>query len=233
MAKISNKRLHECIVKMMELEDRLLEEEMKHAEPHVFSAEFERKMEEVMRVQTRVCKHSDVVRYLASAAVVILMVFGLLFIGNEDLRASDFKINVLEWMEEFFVVENDTNRDKDDENDVLFHESQIGYIPEGFEKVEEVVQFAQVGYKYQNDAGEYIGIWVYREKGLFGVDNEKTKQDVNVNASGVEYGYVYKEDSKEHIVTWLDESGRFYSLMGTIAREEIIRVMDSIVYREK
>lgn len=230
MAKISNKRLHECIVKMMELEDRLLEEEMKHAEPHVFSAEFERKMEEVMRVQTRVCKHSDVVRYLASAAVVILMVFGLLFIGNEDLRASDFKINVLEWMEEFFVVENDTNRDKDDENDVLFHESQIGYIPEGFEKVEEYTSFSMVFFRYEDDFDNTLIFQVFREKSMFNMDNKEVKQDVVLNQAGHEYRCVYKEETNELILTWVDNDKKFYVLSGTVELEALVSCMNSISY---
>jgi hypothetical protein len=171
---------------MMELEDELLMEEMKHAQPHVFSKEFEQKMQEVMRVQARVSKRSDLVRYLATAAVVILMVFGLLFIGNEDLRASDFKINILEWFEEFFVVENDTNRDKDDESDVLFHESQIGYIPEGFEKVAEEVQFSQVAYRYQNDFGDKLVIQVYREKSMSNMDNKEIERDRALNEEGLE-----------------------------------------------
>lgn len=230
MAKITNKRLHECIVQMMELEDRILEEEMKHAKPHVFSAEFERKMEEVMRVQTRVCKRSDAVRYLATAAVVVLMVFGLLFIGNENLRASDFRINVLEWMEDFFVVENDTNRDKSDENDVLFHESQIGYIPEGFEKVEEEVQFSQVTYRYENDLGEYIIFEVNRDKMLSNIDSERIAQDIALNEEGLEYRCIYKEDSKEVVLTWVDEKNRFYSLCGTVVKAELIKCMNCISY---
>lgn len=230
MAKTSNDRLHDCVVQMMELEDMLLMEEMKHAQPHVFSKEFERKMQEVMRVQARVSKRSDLVRYLATAAVVILMVFGLLFIGNEDLRASDFKINILEWFEDFFVVENDTNRDKDDESDVLFHESQIGYIPEGFEKVAEEVTYSKVYYKYLNAFGEYIIFEVSANKTLFSVDNEEMIQDVTLNVEGLEYRCVYKAESKESILTWLDEQGRFYSLTGTVEKEELIMYMNSISY---
>ena len=230
MGKIANKGLHDCVVQMMELEEKLLTEEMKDAQPHVFSREFEQKMQEVMRVQARVSKRSDLVRYLATAAVVILMMFGLLFVGNEDLHASDFKINILEWFEEFFVVENDTNRDKDDESDVLFHESQIGYIPEGFEKVEEVVTFTCVTYKYQNDVGEYIAIFVYREKVLQGVDNAEIECDVKINELGIEYRYVYKEDSKEHILTWLDEENRFYALIASMGVEEVVEIMERISY---
>ena len=230
MAKTSNDRLHDCVVQMMELEDMLLMEEMKHAQPHVFPKEFEQKMQEVMRVQARVSKRSDLVRYLATAAVVILMVFGLLFIGNEDLRASDFKINILEWFEDFFVVENDTNRDKDDESDVLFHESQIGYIPEGFEKVAEDVSHSKVIYKYKNDRREFINISVYRSKTSAGIDNEESEQDVQINKGGFEYRYVYKEGSGEHIYTWTDGVGKFYVLSAWIELEEAEKVMNGIYY---
>ena len=230
MAKTSNDRLHDCVVQMMELEDMLLMEEMKHAQPHVFSKEFEQKMQEVMRVQARVSKRSDLVRYLATAAVVILMVFGLLFIGNEDLRASDFKINILEWFEEFFVVENDTNRDKDDERDVLFHESQIGYIPEGFEKVAEENLFSKICYKYRNNDEDYITIWIYKNKTLAGVDGEKIVCDVDVNDAGLEYRYVYKEESGMHIFEWSDKNNKFYSLSGSVTKEEMMKFMNGISY---
>ena len=230
MAKISDKRLHDCVVQMMDLEEKLLMEEMKHVQPHVFSKEFEQKMQEVMRVQARVSKRSDVVRYLATAAVVILLVFGLLFIGNEDLNASEFKINILEWMEDFFVVENEANHDKANKNDVLFHESQIGYIPEGFEKVKEQVTFSYVSYKYQNDADEYIVILVYNEKGLHGVDNTEIEYDVRINRLGNEYRYIFKEDSREHILTWLDEKNRFYALVASMQVEDVVAIMEGILY---
>lgn len=230
MVKLSNKRLHGCVVKMMELEEQLLKEEMKHAQPHVFSREFEQKMKEVMRVQERVCKRSDVIRYVASAAAVVLLVFGLFFIGNEDLRASDFRIHVLEWMEDFFVVENDTNRNNSVEKDVLFEESQIGYIPDGFEKVMEEVQFSYVSYKYRNDNGEYISIIVYKNKTLSGVDKADVFLDVDVNDVGLEYRIIYKADSGKYVLTWMDESEKFYSLTSSIDQEEIVKIMNSISY---
>ena len=137
--KACDEKLRDSILRVMEQEDAELEEEMKQFEPHVFSESFEKKMEEVMRVQARKSKRSSIIRYVAVAVVVALLVGGILFIGSEDLRASEIGVGILEWMENFFVVENDTNRSKDEDVDVLFDESQIGYLPEGFEKVEEEV----------------------------------------------------------------------------------------------
>lgn len=160
----------------------------------------------------------------------MLLVCGLFFVGNEDLRASKFRIDVLEWMENFFVVENNANSDKDDMTDVLFDESQIGYIPEGFEKVFEEVTFSKVRYKYQNDNGDYINIGVYRSKSLAGVDNEEIEQDIKLNEAGLEYRYVYKEETGKHVLNWTDKDGKFYVFSSSIEQEEILKVMNSISY---
>ena len=48
--------------------------------------------------------------------------------GSGDLRATKTNIDILEWFENFFTVKDGT----DDRNgtEVLFEESQIGYLPE-------------------------------------------------------------------------------------------------------
>ena len=43
------KKLHDICMTMMELEEARIEEEMKNAEPHVFSKEFEKNMEALIR----------------------------------------------------------------------------------------------------------------------------------------------------------------------------------------
>lgn len=227
---LSDEVLHNATVLCFEKEERALEEEMKNSKPHVFSEEFERKMEEVMRVQPRLIKPRKVVYYITSAAAVILVAFGLLFVKNEDLHASKFRIDVLEWMEEFFVVENNADEDKDDMTDVLFEESQIGYIPEGFEKVEEEIAFSKVCYRYQSQTGEYFSVSVYKNKTFAGVDNKEVGQDIRVNEAGLEYHYVYRTDSAKHILTWTDKSQKFYVLAGTIAEEDIVQFMNGISY---
>ena len=223
--KACDEKLRDSILRVMEQEDAELEEEMKQFEPHVFSESFEKKMEEVMRVQARKSKRSSIIRYVAVAVVVALLVGGILFIGSEDLRASEIGVGILEWMENFFVVENDTNRSKDEDVDVLFDESQIGYLPEGFEKVEEEVTFSKVNYLYQNDDDEYVSLLVYRNKASLGVDNDEIVQEVALNDAGLEYRYIYKVDSSEHIITWIDKEELCYSLSSSLEKEEIMRII--------
>lgn len=228
--KACDEKLRDSILRVMEQEDAELEEEMKQFEPHVFSESFEKKMEEVMRVQARKSKRSSIIRYVAVAVVVALLVGGILFIGSEDLRASEIGVGILEWMENFFVVENDTNRSKDEDVDVLFDESQIGYLPEGFEKVEEYESFSYVLYKYKNNIGDYIVLEVFRDKTSSGVDNDEITQEIGLNAFGDEYRYVHKEDSGENILTWTDENDICYVLNTLLNQEEVINIMNSINY---
>lgn len=228
--KACDKKLRDSLLRVMAEEEAMIREEMKLCEPHVFSDEFERKMAELMKVERRKSKRREIIRYVVTAAAVVLLVGGLIFIGSEDLNASGFGINILEWMENFFVVENDTNRDKDENVGVLFEESQIGYLPEGFEKVKEQIMFSKVCYKFQNDLGEYIALDVRSNKSESIVDNEEIGQEIALNAAGLEYRYMYKVDSKENVVTWRDKEGIYYYLQGTYDKEEIIKIMNSISY---
>lgn len=228
--KACDKKLRDSILRVMNEEDAAIEEEMKQSEPHVFSESFEKKMEELMKVQSHKHKRSYIIRYVAATAAVVLFISGIMFVGHEDLRASDFSVSIREWMENFFVIENDTNRDKDENVDVLFEESQIGYLPEGFEKIVEEVIFSKVSYKFQNNKGEYIVLDVCRNKLESIVDNEEIGQEVSLNAAGLEYRYIFKADSKENVVTWKDKDGIYYYLQGTYDKEEIIKIMDSISY---
>ena len=219
-------KLKSCITEVMDDLDDELEEEMENLEPHVFSEEFEKKMEDLIQTQNRKARRYDAVRYIAAVVVTVLLVGGVLFVGNEQVRASKIGVDILEWMEGFFVVEEKSQED----NGVLFAESQIGYLPEGFEKISEDVMYSKSYYKYQNEAGDYIILEVRRNKIESMVDNEEIGQDVSLNVAGLEYRYIYKEDSKENIVVWKDTNEIYYQLQGTYDKEEIIKMMNGISY---
>ena len=220
--------LKACIMEVMEKKEDELEEEMKNFEPHVFSKKFEEKMEAVMTVEKRKTKRYNAVRYVAAAIVTVLLVGGVIFIGNEEIRASKIGVEVLQWLENSFVVENKT--DKDNAGDVLFEESRIGYLPEGFEKVAEEVTFSVVSFKYQNIEGNCINLQVYRDKTISGINNEEISQEVALNANGLEYYYVYRDETGENIITWIDQKGTYYLLNSKLEKTELINIMNSISY---
>lgn len=220
--------LKACIMEVMEKKEDELEEEMKNFEPHVFSKKFEEKMEAVMAVEKRKTRRYNAVRYVAAAIVTVLLVGGVIFIGNEEIRASKIGVEVLQWLENSFVVENKT--DKDNAGDVLFEESRIGYLPEGFEKVAEEVTFSKVSYKYENDAGEYVVLNIFRDKAASEIDNEENIHNIALSDTGLEYRSLYKEAIGEYIVVWNDAKGFHYYVAGSLEKEEIIKIMDGILY---
>jgi hypothetical protein len=64
---------------------------------------------------------------------------------------------------------------------VLFEESRIGYMPEGFEKVKEGVSYSRVYYKFQNSVGEYIILKIHRDTIESAIDNSEIQKDIFLN----------------------------------------------------
>ena len=224
----ADEKLAASILRVMNQEEEAIQAEIKKEGPHVFSEEFEKKLEKVMEVRARKAKRYNVMRYAAAMIVTFLLVGGILFVGNEEARASKVGIDILEWMENFFLVdEGDTTRKEDE---VLFAESQIEYLPEGFETVEELVMFSKVSYRYQNADGDYVVLEVYRDKTSSGIDNEDVGQEVNLNVAGLEYRFIDKDEENSNAIAWTDKEEIYYYLTSTLEKEEVINIMNGISY---
>ena len=116
------------------------------------------------------------------------------------------------------------------DTDVLFEESQIGYMPEGFEKVEEEITFSLVYFKYKNSEGDYITIRVGRDKTALQIDNEEIGKDVYLNAAGYEYTITHKDELYKDVIIWKDENDIYYYLASTMETTELVDIMNSISY---
>lgn len=226
--KASDEKLRESLREAMRLDQARLEEEMKNCEPHVFSEEFERQMEEMMQVQKRKSRFGSHLRYIAAAVVVLLLTGGILFIGSEDLHASELQIDIREWLDNFFTVEDGDHTRKED--GILFEETQIGYMPEGFEKSGELVTYSLVQYSFSDGTDGYITISAARDMNLIQVDNVDIDNEVHVNAIGLEYTQTYREKVGESMLMWKDNAEVFYSILGNVDAEELIKIMDSVSY---
>ena len=127
----SEKMLKESVLEACELDDERLQKLVDESEPHVFSERFEKNMEKVFRMYRRRCFMRKVTRYTAAAAVLVLVVTGGIFLTTgKSAEATTPGVNVLEWLKDYFSFEKG-NSGKSEE--VLFDESRIGYMPEGFE----------------------------------------------------------------------------------------------------
>lgn len=230
---VSDKKLQAGIEMVTNEDMKRLDEEMKNVEPHTFSDEFEKKMDTLLQSSAPKAKRKTIriSGHVAVAAAVVLMVGGLGIASGAKLYASETKMPILQWMGNFFVTEHDTDQMKGEKsNEVLFQQEQIGYLPEGFELIQETSRHSRVSYVYKNSTNEYIRLSVCEDKSVLGIDIDKKTPDVSVSASGLEYRYAYKTDSKEHTFFWTDENEYVYYLSGSIEKEELINIMDSISY---
>lgn len=232
MMNVCDERLQTGIELVTSEDMETLEQEMNLEKPHEFSKEFEQKMETLLNKSMPKRKSTcSIPRYMAAAAAAVVVIGGFGVAGGAKLYASETNIPILQWMENFFITEHDTDQMKGEKSiEVLFSQEQIGYLPEGFELVEEVVRESRMSLVYENDFQDHIFLEVYRDKLLTGVDNMETDKKVNLNKAGLEYYYVYKEDSCKHMFEWLDETGKLYLLSGDISKEELQAVMDSVSY---
>lgn len=222
-------KLRANLMEAMKLDDQNLEAEMQGVAPHVFSEVHEKKMEKLLQRQNRKRKVLSVLRYALTACLVLLLTGSILIISSKDLHASKLSIDIIEWLEEFFSTEKGKEI-KREESAALFREEQIGYLPEGFEKIEEAEGFSIVYYKYQNDFGENIRVTVGKDKSSFQVDNTENVYEVHWNEAGYEYTSTYQVENGRGTIIWQDEDKTYYYISGIVAYEELIKVMNGITY---
>ena len=226
--KACDEKLKSSILEAIELDDARLEEELKNCEPHVFSAKFEREMEALFERYRRKKKLKRIQRYAMAAAVVLLLTGGIFYLGSGDLRATKTNIDILEWFENFFTVKDGT--DDRSGTKVLFEESQIGYLPEGFEKVGEGSNFSAVQYEYKDSKDGYIVIRALRDRLAINVDNEVTDKEDCINKAGYEYTVTQRDEAQLATIMWVDNNDIYYYVTSTLEKDELIKIMDGISY---
>ena len=226
--KACDENLKNSLMEAMELDVARLKEQTANTEPHTFSPEFEQNMEKVIKMVERKSKMRAAWRYAAAVLVVTLLTGGIIFIGSDSLRASEMSISIREWFESFFTVEDGDHTRKED--GVLFDVSQIGYMPEGFELVEEYSSFILAQYKFENSSEKYIIIRISKDRAVLNVDNVGIEQEIRLNDAGYEYTRTYKDDSSEEVLMWRDDNEIYYFLAGTVDVSELVNIMNNISY---
>lgn len=226
--KACDDKLLSSLVEAMELDDANLEAEMQDLEPHVFSESFEKNMEKLMQRHRRKYRRRRLIRFTAVAAALLFLIGGPIFINSKQLSASALSIDIKEWLDRFFTVEDGAEGRKDEE--VLFDDSQLGYIPEGFEKVLEEEAFLRVRYKYENSSSEYFFVQVVNGKSAMYMDNVEAQTEIKRNSAGLEYTLVARNDNNVEIVMWQSDNDTYFYVQGTIGSEELIKIMNNIKY---
>lgn len=224
----SEKMLKESVLEACELDDERLQKLVDESEPHVFSERFEKNMEKVFRMYRRRCFMRKVTRYTAAAAVLVLVVTGGIFLTTgKSAEATTPGVNVLEWLKDYFSFEKG-NSGKSEE--VLFDESQIGYMPEGFE-LSVITKFkTYIKYDFIDDENNNISLYVRKTNVAVQQDNNNIIKEIALNSAGYEYTHVYQNDNHCNVFFWSDEKEVFYYLSGTVDEETMKLIMNSITY---
>ncbi len=222
-----DEKLSSSLKEVMDWEEAKLEAEMQNMEPHVFSKDFEERMDKLIQSQRRKAKYRGVGRMAAACMAVMLLVGSMIFIGSEELGAGKLGIDIREWLARYFTVEHDNGGI---EEEVNFNESQLTYIPDGLRKVSENISPQKVHYKYQNERGDYFYVHVVRSRAMHFMDSEEVEPDVKVNEMGYEYTLNSKENQSFALIMWEGEDNLCYTVAGNIANEELIKVMNGISY---
>ena len=232
--KIKDKELKAALELYMEREEEKVRKEMENVEEHIFSDEFNRKMDKLFADidQSIECankrkKRMSMLYKAAPVALVLVLVIGGLMKDKIStvLNASNPSINISEWHTEFFKFKGAYESTTET---VWFDESQIGYVPKGFEKTEEDISASMGLIKYENELGNYIYVVSCDTNTVTRMNSENIIQDVRVKEDGIEYLYIENTKTKELIIIFQGNDKCYYTITGIVSEEEIIKVMDGI-----
>lgn len=225
--KAADEILRECLHECIKEENIRLEAEMKQYEEHVFSEKFEKQMKELLVVKDKHLKHHTFFKYALSAAAVVLIIAGIVSASITSTKATLPSIDILGWFDNHFEFSKGTSTSQDSE--LIFDETQITYIPEGFVKTGENKNFTYVEYEYENTTGNRFFVYVSKAGVIPQQDNEEISREIFLNDDGYECLFTEYEDAESY--SWEDSGGMFYHVYGNVGKNELNSVMNGIQYK--
>ncbi len=218
--------LGDCLQECMQQKQVMIDEEMEQYEDYVFSDEFETGMKKLLVVRNKKTKSTGVFKYAVSMAATLLVVVGIVSASATSTKATLPSIDILDWLDDHFEFNKGTSTSKDGE--LIFEESQITYIPEGFVKTGENKTFTYIECKYENAEGKNFSVRVSKTSIQLHQDNEEIVRETFVNGG---YECLYIEHENEFTYIWEDSEGLFYRVYGNVDKHELDSIMNGIQYK--
>ncbi len=193
---------------------------------HVFSDEFELKMEQLTKRKPK--RHyfklfNSIGRRIAVITIVAVIILTTTVFSVKALRVPviDFFVKVYE---DFFAIFAD-DADKEYSEDFEFTPKSPTYIPEGFSRGNIYLDFASYREDYLSGAEV---IYYIKQDRLYQNQKVDTEQyDEMIERNGIKY-YYYITDNKNRIV-WFDAEYS-YMIFGNITKEEMIKIAQSMEF---
>ena len=205
-----------------DLEELPSDEEMNQAYPLPEKAhkEFDR----LQKAQTRgISVRAMLVRRVAIITITALaVVFGGLML-HPDIRAGVSHI-VVQQFEKFNLFRHDENGEA--KHFLTVDDVTIGYIPEGFELTDEIVNETRRTYYYRNATNNFSISIVLAAWTDVGIDNEheyeimiKNKREIHVS---------YNEEAQAGAIVIPGEDV-IISVSGNLAKDELLKIVDNMI----
>ncbi|MBQ6930640.1 MAG: DUF4367 domain-containing protein [Clostridia bacterium] len=199
---------------------------------HVFSADFEKKMDELISSFDKRKPYASAFRSVpAKAAVIILTLcigaFSLIMTSPQARAAAENAVNaIMEFYEThikfYFISGNETPADF-----VNYENVTAEYIPQGFTLKEKYSEYEAVGCRYENENGSAYDIYVSLNDGL-AVHTDKSGVE-KILISGREAYLISDENGDSPYSTLIITGNKItVTIYGQLRREEIIKVGESI-----
>ena len=225
--KAADEKLRESLRECMQVKNAMIDEEIQPYEDHVFSDKFEAEIKKLLVVRNKKAERAKLFKYAASVAAAILVVVGIVSASATSTKATLPSIDILGWFDTHFEFGKGTPTSKDGE--LIFGEAQITYIPEGFVKTKENINFTYIEYKYENARSDYFFVYVSKAGVTPQQDNEEISRETFLNEEGYECLLIEREDVDSY--SWEDFEGLFYRVYGNVGKQELNSVMNGIRYK--
>lgn len=206
---------------MEDLEELPPEEELNRKYP--ISKKDLKEFERLQKAQTRgISVRTMLARRVAIIAITVLaVVFGGLML-HPDIRAGVSHI-VVQQFEKFNLFSHDESGEA--KHFLTVDDVIIGYIPEGFELTNEIVNETRRTYCYVKGENDFILSIVLSAWTEVGVDNEHDYEIRYINHRELHISYDNKTQSGAIVIP--DETVTI-TISGNIAKEELVRIAENI-----
>lgn len=201
---------------------------------YTLSPEFYRKMDKILIAQEKVMRKYNIIRILKYAAIIVLMI-GTLALTNSDVRAKIKEI-FFEMFNEYAVM----TFNSDSENVITSLEDldfELGYVPDGFELVEEMKDSNVIIIIYKNIENNEETLIVKCSLNA-DVDNQIKSdsenvvfENITINNKFEAYFRSSESNNKENYLIYFNSKiGCSVSVMANLSKEELIKLAESITY---
>ncbi len=159
--------------------------------------------------------------YFTRKTMVVMITAAMLFTMSLCAFANpDFRAYILDELSDHAIFQSLFESEENVDGKI-----DCGYIPDGFEIVQEEYHNNHCAIAFENDQGSYFAIFKIENGDEVGIDNEYTQKSV-VHISNAEV-IIYEKDNGDIRAVWCNESYT-YRIDGNISYEEVVKIAENV-----